>query len=161
MITNTDSLRDILIGRGIKPTSQRLTILGAILDNRSHPTIRTLHAVLVRKIPTLSKTTLYTTLELFAVRGLVRALTIDPIEARYDGVPVPHHHFYCTACGRILDLELSCRNSRAGEIHGHRIDEIHGYFKGLCRDCRTTNAPEDALPRKNKTKPSKRRIAHA
>jgi len=150
MITNRDALRGILAGRGIKPTAQRLTILGAVMGNRSHPTIRALHAALVRRIPTLSKTTLYSTLERFAAEGLVRSLTIDPVEARYDGVTVPHHHFFCTACGRVLDIEISCPNGRAGEIHGHRIDEVHGYFKGLCRDCRAQKAPK-----------SKRRFSHA
>ena len=78
MVSNTSRLRDILAERGIKPTFQRLTILGAVLDNRSHPTIRDLHAHLVRTIPTLSKTTLYSTLERFAAEGLVRPLMIDP-----------------------------------------------------------------------------------
>ncbi|MCX6565620.1 MAG: Fur family transcriptional regulator [Candidatus Aminicenantes bacterium] len=150
MITNTSALRDVLAGHGVKPTFQRLTILGAVMDNRSHPTIRALHAALVRKIPTLSKTTLYSTLELFAAKGLVRALTIDPAEVRYDGVPAPHHHFHCTACRRILDIEISCTNSRAGEIHGHRIDEVHGYFKGVCRDCRANDGRSVASPDRNK-----------
>jgi Fur family peroxide stress response transcriptional regulator len=161
MITNTTALRDVLAGHGIKPTFQRLTILGAVADNRTHPTIRALHAALVGEIPTLSKTTLYSTLELFAAKGLVRALTIDPAEVRYDGIPTPHHHFYCTACGRIMDIEISCVNSRAGEIHGHRIDEVHGYFKGVCRDCRTGECRSAAHANRKKSTISKRRISHA
>ncbi len=113
-------------------------------------TIRGLHVLLVKKIPTLSKTTLYNTLELFAAKGLVRALTIDPGEARYDGVIAPHHHFFCSGCGRILDLEISCPTGRAGELHGHRIDEVHGYFKGVCRDCLSESRP-DRPPRIAKT----------
>lgn len=163
MITNTETLRDVLAGRGIKPTSQRLMILGAVMDNRTHPTIRTLHAALVRKIPTLSKTTLYSTLELFAEKGLVHSLSIDPIEARYDGVTAPHHHFFCTACRRILDIEISCPNGRAGELHGHRVDEVHGYFKGVCRDCRAKEgqaAGTGNFVRSKSTRP-KRRMNHA
>jgi len=155
------ALRDVLAGHGIKPTFQRLTILGAVVNNRSHQTIRALHAALVRKIPTLSKTTLYSTLELFAAKGLVQSLTIDPAEVRYDGIPAPHHHFYCTACGRILDIEISCPNSRAGEIDGHRIDEVHGYFKGVCRDCRVNKRRAAALSHRIKSTTSKRRISHA
>ena len=160
MVSNTSRLRDILAERGIKPTFQRLTILGAVLDNWSHPTIRDLHAHLVRTIPTLSKTTLYSTLERFAAEGLVRPLTIDPAEVRYDGAPALHHHFQCTACGRILDIEISCPNSRAGEIHGHRIDEVHGYFKGVCRDCLSTPGRPAGASASHKTQPKKRRKSH-
>jgi Fe2+ or Zn2+ uptake regulation protein len=112
-----------------------MAILESVSADAGHPTIRALHERLVRAIPTLSKTTLYSTLELFARKGLVAPLLIDPSEARFDGVVTPHHHFSCTACGRILDIELSCPNSRRGAIHGHRIDEVHGYFKGVCAEC--------------------------
>ena len=154
-------MRDILIGRGIKPTAQRMMILEAVMGNRSHPTIRALHAALVRRIPTLSKTTLYSTLERFAAEGLVQSLTIDPVEARYDGVAAPHHHFHCAACGRILDVEVSCPTCLFGEIDGHRIDEVHGYFKGLCRDCRAVKGLKAAPPPEPKVPKSKRRFSHA
>ncbi len=135
MVTDKKRLRRILVGQGIKPTSQRMAILESVTADAGHPTIRALHGRLVRTIPTLSKTTLYSALELFARKGLVRPLLIDPAEARFDGVLTPHHHFCCTSCGRILDLDLSCPNSRRGVLHGHRIDEVHGYFKGVCADC--------------------------
>jgi Fur family transcriptional regulator, peroxide stress response regulator len=135
MVTDKNKHRGILIGKGIKPTYQRMVILAAVAADNSHPTIRALHKRLVQTIPTLSKTTLYSTLELYAAKGLVTPLLIDPAEARFDGVLSPHHHFYCSACGRILDIELACPNSRRGAIHGHRIDEVHGYFKGVCADC--------------------------
>jgi len=160
MITNNKTARDVLAGCGIKPTFQRRTILEALQGNRSHPPIRALHDALVRKIPSLSKTTLYSTLELFAAKGLVQSLTIDPAEVHYDGIPAPHHHFYCTVCGRILDIEIICPKSRAGEIQGHRIDEIHGYFKGVCRDCRANVGRAAASPRRNKKSKAKRRNPH-
>jgi Fur family transcriptional regulator, peroxide stress response regulator len=135
MITNSAGLKNTLILKGIKPTYQRTAILGFVLNNRTHPTIKSLHDKLVKSIPTLSKTTLYSTLELFAAKGLVTPLTIDQSEARYDGMTSPHHHFSCERCGRIIDIDVSCATSRRGEIEGHRIKEVHGYFKGICKDC--------------------------
>jgi len=126
----------MLAERGIKPTYQRLAILAEVLDRRAHPTIKDLYGGLKGHVPTLSKTTLYSTLELFARHGLVRTLTIDPAEARYDGWPPPHHHFHCQRCGAIFDLDLACPAGRTGLIDGHEIREVHGYFRGLCRDCR-------------------------
>ena len=161
MITNNEKFRTVLRTHGVKPTYQRLAILGAVADTRLHPTIRSLHAVLVKKIPTLSKTTLYSALELFATKGLVRNLTIDPSEVRYDGVAGLHHHFYCTACRRILDVDITCATGRTGELHGHRVDEVHGYFKGVCRDCRSKETrPPHSASSSNK-KDHKRRSPHA
>jgi Fe2+ or Zn2+ uptake regulation protein len=159
MISNRDDLRRQLAAAGIKPTFQRTIILEAVQGRNGHPAVRDLHQRLVRDAPTLSKTTLYSTLELFARKGLIAALYIDPAEVRFDGLPGPHHHFACTACGRILDIDIACATGQCGRIHGHRIDEVHGYFKGLCRDClaagRVPRAP--SVPRHK----SPRRKSHA
>ena len=138
------------MSKGIKPTFQRTAILGFLRNNRTHPTIKVLHDSLVKTIPTLSKTTLYSTLELFAAKGLVTPLTIDRSEVRFDGRASSHHHFLCERCGRIIDIEVSCATSRRGEIEGHRIKEVHGYFKGICKDCL-----------KQTYKTNKRRSVHA
>ena len=91
MVSDKKELRGILLGKGIKPTYQRMAILESVSADSSHPTIKALHERLVRTIPTLSKTTLYSTLELFARKGLVTPLLVDPAEARFDGVLTPHH----------------------------------------------------------------------
>jgi Fur family peroxide stress response transcriptional regulator len=135
MITNFSEAKAILATRSIKPTYQRLRILEAVSDTRDHPTIKALYDKLIRTVPTLSKTTLYSTLELFAAKGLVTRLSIDAGEARYDGFPAPHHHFHCERCGAILDLDIACATGRRGEVQGHAIKEVHGYFKGICKDC--------------------------
>jgi Fe2+ or Zn2+ uptake regulation protein len=143
MITNKSESRRLLLERGIKPTFQRMAILESVTADTSHPTIREMHARLVKSVPTLSKTTLYSTLQLFARKGLVAPLSIDPAEARFDGILEPHHHFCCTQCGRILDLDLSCPTGRRGDIQGHRIDQVHGYFKGVCAACLAEPQPRD------------------
>jgi Fe2+ or Zn2+ uptake regulation protein len=165
MITDNTTNRALLAERGIKPTCQRLAILAEVLDRRTHPTIKDLHAGLKAKVPTLSKTTLYAALELFARNGLVRALTIDPAEVRYDGWPAPHHHFHCERCGSIFDLDLACPTGRRGCVDGHEIREVHGYFRGVCRACRT--APLSPRPERGAARTArvdhniKRRHRHA
>jgi Fur family peroxide stress response transcriptional regulator len=161
MITIRDETKSLLTGRGIKPTYQRAVILESVLGKDGHPTIRALHEKLVREVPTLSKTTLYATLELFARKGLVAPLFIDPSEVRYDGIPEPHHHFYCASCRRILDVEIACATGRAGRLHGHRIDEVHGYFKGVCRDCLSAGRAARPAPPQPQAPNTPRRKAHA
>jgi len=41
----------------------------------------------------------------------------------------------CGKCGRIIDLDIECNYFKKGNIKGHRIIELHGYFKGICKNC--------------------------
>jgi Fe2+ or Zn2+ uptake regulation protein len=146
MITINKAARAALAAKGIKPTYQRVAILGAVLEKRIHHTIRSLYEALHPTIPTLSKTTLYTTLDRFARTGLVQPLYIDPTEVRYDGWTDSHHHFFCTECGAIIDLAVTCEKNRCGMFEGHRVREVHGYFKGVCKECLGKNAPRRDCP---------------
>ena len=46
-----------------------------------------------------------------------------------------HHHFLCNICGDIIDIDIKCPNIDRIIREGHRIDEVHGYFKGICKKC--------------------------
>jgi Ferric uptake regulator family. len=60
---------------------------------------------------------------------------ITGTEVRFDAETRTHHHFLCESCGRILDLNVTCPNCAREEIDGHRIKELHGYFRGICASC--------------------------
>ena len=130
--------KEILTKYGLKPTYQRLAIYDFLDKNRIHPTVDQIYGQLHEKIPTISKTTIYNTLGMFMEKNLVIELTISGTEMHYDINVMPHHHFYCINCGTVFDIDLVCPhgNDQRSEIEGHRIDEIHGYFKGVCKDCR-------------------------
>lgn len=130
-------LKDALEEKGIKPTFQRLKILEYISSNKdNHPTVEMIYEELLKDIPTISMTTVYNTLNIFLGKGLVDAITITGTEARYDLNKRSHHHFLCKKCGKITDVDVTCPFSEGKKSqHGHRIEEVHGYFKGLCKDC--------------------------
>jgi len=46
-----------------------------------------------------------------------------------------HHHFYCKRCGNIVDIDLKCPNIEKMKQFGHEVEEIHGYIKGICKNC--------------------------
>ncbi len=52
----------------------------------------------------MSKATVYNTLNLFAERGLIRELNVDPIRKFYDSTTHPHHHFYNVDTGELSDV---------------------------------------------------------
>ena len=135
MITNTKLCKELLETRGLKPTYQRLRILEYLEKHRNHPTVEMIYKGLVREIPTISRTTIYNTLNSFLEKGIIDCITITGTETRYEYKTLPHHHFLCSRCGRVIDIDIKCPYVEKKEFDGYQIKEIHGYFKGICRDC--------------------------
>jgi Fe2+ or Zn2+ uptake regulation protein len=125
----------ILKDHGLKVTSPRLQILRFLRRNRRHPTADEIYSALKGKNPSLSRTTVYNTLELLRSKGIIQALTITEKELRYEVPETPHHHFCCKVCGRII--EVDCDGLRDGALLDgkHQVDEFHGYYKGTCDRC--------------------------
>jgi len=138
MISNINKLENLLKTKGLKPTYQRLKVLEYLNKHMDeHPTVEAIYEALSREIPTISMTTIYNTLNAFLEKGLVSAITITGTEVRYDYVTSHHHHFLCKKCDRIIDIDIKCpiMEGRKKRTHGHKIEEVHGYFKGLCKNC--------------------------
>lgn len=127
--------KQILIDKGIKPTYQRIKILEYLDKNKAHPTVDMIYAALFKKVPTLSKTTVYNTLDVLRKHDLVDVLTITESEMRYEYIHQPHHHFYCRQCKMIVDIDVNCVYQEEMCVEGHKIEQIHGYFKGICSNC--------------------------
>ena len=130
-----DDYKKILIQKGIKPTFQRIKILEYLDKNRCHATIDMIYEALYNNVPTLSKTTVYSTLDLFDKHSIVGAITITGSEVRYEYNIGPHHHFFCKRCGKHIDLDMKCPYLTKMKTGEHKIEEIHGYFKGICKQC--------------------------
>jgi len=139
MNSNMERLKKLLEDKGLKPTYQRLKVL-EYLDRHidTHPTAEMIYEALAKSMPTISVTTVYNTLNAFLQTGLVCAETITGTEVRYDLVTHPHHHFLCRVCGSIIDVDVTCpiAEAKTNVINGHTIEEIHGYFKGVCDACK-------------------------
>ncbi|MBA3046169.1 MAG: transcriptional repressor [Candidatus Thermoplasmatota archaeon] len=130
-----DKYVDILKKHGIKVTPQRLEILRFLDTHHTHPSADEIYMELKKKHPSLSKTTIYNTIQSLKDCGLLVTLLISPNESRFDSLINPHHHLLCSECGKILDINVECPYSRKVLAGGHRIDEVHGYFKGVCEKC--------------------------
>jgi len=98
--------------------------------------VDTIYKALCPEIPTLSKTTVYNTLNLFVEKKLVQVIVIEENETRYDLITHTHGHFKCNSCGALFDVELNIDYSMSPELADCEIDEKHIYFKGLCKNCK-------------------------
>lgn len=128
-----------LTAHGVKPSVQRLAVMGYLLDHLTHPTADEIYQALIGEIPTLSKATVYNTLRLLVEKGAVLQLTIDERKTCYDAIIEPHAHFMCRRCGRVFDVELK-RKSLIGAAmlpQGFTADSTELYIKGICPDCQT------------------------
>jgi len=119
----------------IKVTPQRLEILRYLDENEGHPTAESIYCDLKSHNPSLSKTTVYNTLEILKENGLVHVLTISETELRYDRIIRQHHHFMCRKCGSIINIEIECPHFNKIMKGGNKVEEVHGYFKGVCENC--------------------------
>ncbi len=125
-----------LLADGISPSHHRIKVLEYLATHLTHPTVDTMHHDLIKDIPTISKATIYNTLNLFVEKGLAIALTITGGEIRYDyRTSPPHAHFRCIKCDRVFDVDVKCPCFGLTKIGAHRIQEVQLFFKGICKDC--------------------------
>ena len=125
----------ILKEKDLKVTPQRLIVLKYLGEHCTHPTTDEIYTNLKSNNPSLSKTTVYNSLQVLEKYGIVQSITISGSELRYDFKERMHHHFLCKKCGRIIDIEVECPNLGKMLECGHKVEEVHGYFKGLCKKC--------------------------
>ena len=131
MEKHTNQLRE----HGLKATYQRIKVLKYLDEHHTHPTVDQIYQDLVRENPSFSKTTIYNTIDALQQNGLIQTLNISGKEICCDAEIGFHHHFYCSECGAIIDINMSCPYLINNEIEGHHIQSIAGYFKGVCKDC--------------------------
>ncbi len=126
-----------LLANGIRPSAQRLAIMNYLLTHRTHPTVDEVYQGLCNEIKTLSRTTVYNTLRMFAEKKLAQMIAINEHHVCYDGCTNPHKHFYCNRCGHVFDIfdETSEKHSVSQNIDGHHIIETQIYYRGVCKYC--------------------------
>ena len=130
-----EGAKDYLVKNGINPSYQRLKIFEHLAKSTSHPTVDIIYHELSKEIPTLSKTTIYNTLNLFQRKGIVIGLTIEDNELRYDSNTELHAHFKCTKCGEVYDIPVEFPPEMNNKVSEHIVNERHFYMKGTCRNC--------------------------
>ena len=128
---------DRLTAHGIKPSVQRLEIMKYLMTHHTHPTVEDVYTALCKKIPTLSRTTVYNTLRMFAEHKAAQMLTIDERRVCYDSDTSPHVHLFCRNCGKVMDMMGVAAPVPSGDEQstGWVVDETHLYYKGLCPEC--------------------------
>ena len=90
----------------ILPTPQRLEVAEVLLEKPQHMSADQIIERLRAGDSTVSKATVYNSLNLFGERGLIRECLVDPEHRFYDSTTAPHHHFYNADTGELSDIPL-------------------------------------------------------
>lgn len=88
----------------ISPTQQRRQIAHLLFSRPQHLSADQILEQVNHEKTTASKATVYNTLGLFARKGLVNVVIVDPSKVFYDSNNRPHHHFYNTETGELWDI---------------------------------------------------------
>ena len=105
-VTDRNDIPGLLRARGVTPTAQRIQIAAALFARPQH--------VSADQVLTLtnesggrpvSKATVYNTLGLFARKGLIRELVVDPTRVYYDSSTHPHSHFFNLETQELSDID--------------------------------------------------------
>jgi Fur family iron response transcriptional regulator len=98
---------------GILPTSQRVEIAAVVLADKQHLSADQVLSRLRDAGAVVSKATVYNTLGLFAEKGLLREVIVDPARVFYDSNTSAHYHFY-----NLDDRTLEDIDTRAISLDG-------------------------------------------
>jgi Fur family peroxide stress response transcriptional regulator len=88
----------------IQPTPQRIAVVQCILNNKKHPTADDVLYSARKKCPTVSRATVYNTLNLLVEKRLIGAQTIKEGAVVFDSNIEKHHHLIDDDTGEIYDI---------------------------------------------------------
>lgn len=106
-VTGRHRFIQLLRRHGITPTPQRIEIARLLLSRCQHLSAEQVLERLRRRGAAVSKATVYNTLRLFAGRGIVRQVIVDPMRVFYDSNTAAHYHIYNVDDGTLLDVDTS------------------------------------------------------
>jgi Fur family peroxide stress response transcriptional regulator len=125
--------------RGLRVTHQRTEIFREAAATDEHPDAETLYQRVRKRLPSVSRDTVYRTLATLEDLGLVRKTQTLSSTIRYDANTGQHHHFVCSRCGRVQDFSSEALSRlplpRSVAALG-RVTSAHVQVLGVCSDCR-------------------------
>ena len=128
-----EEIMEFLKENDVKPSNIRLKVFKYLLDYRIHPSVDDIYNSLIDEIPTLSRTSIYNTMNLFREKGIVSELFLNEKELRYDVNTELHGHFKCEVCGNIYDFPIV--EKFISKLEGFKVKKKSINYYGICAKC--------------------------
>jgi Fur family peroxide stress response transcriptional regulator len=121
----------------LRVTRQRLGIIEVLSRNRSHPSASKILKMVRRKVPSVSLSTVYYTLDLFKKDGSIKELDFYDMENRYESNVSHHLDLVCMGCGKIVDYveQIPIPIERVEKKTGFAVNRIRYEYYGYCKNC--------------------------
>lgn len=116
-MNNRENIVNKLKSAGVTPTTQRVEIAQILFARPQHLSAEQILKMVNNGCSTASKATVYNTLGLFAKKGLVREVIVDPSKIFYDSNVSRHFHFFNTDTGMLTDIPVDA-------IHIDKLPEL-------------------------------------
>ncbi len=124
----------LLESKGIQPSSQRVAVAEVVLTTDAHPTAEQVRAKVQRRHPSISRATVYNSLNLFVKKGLLRQLTLDEGRIVFDPMTARHHHFVDEQTGAVYDIPWEAFDvQRKAELSRFDVREYQVVLRGRAR----------------------------
>lgn len=123
----------------LKHSRQRDAIKQFLMTRKDHPTADAIYHNIRKEYPNISLGTVYRNLALLSDIGEIQKLSCGTDSDHYDGNAAPHHHFICTECEAVIDLDMESINHIcliAGQNFDGVIENYVTYFYGKCSKCK-------------------------
>ena len=117
----------------MRMTKQKMTILDIINNYYAHLDALGVYKEARKMKPNISLATVYRNLNLLVEEGKIVRIKKGLVD-RYDAKRGRHDHFFCSKCGKIIDIyeEIVIPNNayKIGRVLEYDIN-----FTGICKDC--------------------------
>lgn len=117
-MNNREDIVNKLKSFEVTPTAQRVHIAQILFARPQHLSAeQVLTLVNEEGDSTASKATIYNTLGLFAKKGLIKEVIVDPSKVFYDSNISKHFHFYNIDTGMLTDIPIDA-------VHIDKLPEL-------------------------------------
>ena len=126
----------------LKYSRQREAIKSFLMTRKDHPTADVVYENVRKEFPNISLGTVYRNLTLLSELGEIQKISTGTGPDRFDGNPMPHCHFQCRLCHKVLDIpfeNLNNINAHAQKKFSGIIEENIIQFFGQCPECIKTH----------------------
>lgn len=131
---------ELLHGRGLRVTPQRVWVLVALLASEEHLSAEDVYEYVRRAWPQVDRSTIHRTLGLFRDRGLAAGADLGGGRVGYHAEgKARHHHLICRKCGATFEVEDSLAEplrTALLERYGFKASLRHLAIAGECDRCR-------------------------
>ncbi|MCK5724980.1 MAG: transcriptional repressor [Gammaproteobacteria bacterium] len=116
-MNSRENIVNKLKSAGVTPTTQRVDIAQILFSRPQHLSAEQILKMVNKGHSAASKATVYNTLGLFAKKGLLREVIVDPSKVFYDSNVSRHFHFFNTDTGVLTDIPVDA-------IHIDKLPEL-------------------------------------